>query len=167
MLWQYIKAILPVDQAIFLWRTRLAAVTVLCPTKAVSLFGTLCCWKVSWVVFIKTQRSFLFSSQTVLYEWISFGVSWWVDTFEEKKAWAQKTAWYMNKFRFLKHHGRNLIGHRLSCKNSCHRSLDTRRQCDLPSKSMYHCRLSQTLTRKIWCLMFGETIYKVPKKIFA
>ena len=73
----------------------------------------------------------------------------------------------MTKFRLLKHCGCNLIGHRLSCKNSCHRSLDTRRQCDLPSKSMYHCRLSQTLMRKIWCLMFDETIYKVPKKSFC
>ena len=78
-----------------------------------------------------------------------------------------KTEWYMTKFRLLKHRGCNLIGHRLSCKNSCHRSLDTRRQCDLPSKSMYHCRLSQTLMRKIWCLMFDETIYKVPKKSFC
>ena len=88
-------------------------------------------------------------------------------TLRIKKSMDTKTIWYMTKFRLLKHRGCNLIGHRLSCKNSCHRSLDTRRQCDLPSKSMYHCRLSQTLMRKIWCLMFDETIYKVPKKSFC
>ena len=70
-------------------------------------------------------------------------------TLRIKKSMDTKTEWYMTKFRLLKHRGCNLIGHRLSCKNSCHRSLDTRRQCDLPSKSMYHCRLSQTLMRKI------------------
>ena len=72
-----------------------------------------------------------------------------------KSMGTKKTAWYMTKFWFLKHHGCNLIGYRLSCKNSRHRSLDTRRQCDLPSKSMYHCRLLQTLKRKsdVLCLM--------------
>ena len=43
----------------------------------------------------------------------------------------------------------NSINHPLFCNSSCHSSLGTRHQCDLPSVGMCHCRLSQNLTRKV------------------
>ena len=46
------------------------------------------------------------------------------------------------------------INHPLFCNSSCHSSLGTRHQCDLPSVCMCHCRLSQNLKRRVHLIIY-------------